>query len=118
MAATTFGPSKPGVTDAFDYTGFVPAYIRPLFCRGKGPFRWVALSGDPEDIRRTDAKMKELFPHDAHLHRWLDMAGERIAFQGLPSRICWIGLGERHRAGLAFNEMVRIVEDRVSAWRT
>ena len=96
-----------GVSDAFDYPGFVPAYIRPLFCRGKGPFRWVALSGDPEDIRRTDAKMKELFPDDAHLHRWLDMASERIAFQGLPARICWIGLGERHRAGLAFNEMVR-----------
>ncbi len=96
-----------GVKNAFDFPGFVPAYIRPLFCRGKGPFRWVALSGDPEDIRRTDAKMKELFPHDAHLHRWLDMAGERIAFQGLPARICWIGLGERHRAGLAFNEMVR-----------
>jgi len=96
-----------GVKDAFDFPGFVPAYIRPLFCRGKGPFRWVALSGDPEDIRRTDAKMKELFPHDGSLHRWLDMAGERIAFQGLPARICWIGLGERHRAGLAFNEMVR-----------
>ena len=85
----------------------MPAYIRPLFCRGKGPFRWVALSGDPEDIRKTDAKMKELFPDDAHLHRWLDMAGERIAFQGLPARICWLGLGERHRAGLAFNEMVQ-----------
>ncbi|HEX6722556.1 MAG TPA: urocanate hydratase [Burkholderiaceae bacterium] len=96
-----------GVKNAFDFPGFVPAYIRPLFCRGKGPFRWVALSGDPEDIRKTDAKMKELFPHDAHLHRWLDMAGERIAFQGLPARICWIGLGERHRAGLAFNEMVK-----------
>jgi urocanate hydratase len=96
-----------GVKNAFAFPGFVPAYIRPLFCRGKGPFRWVALSGDPEDIRRTDAKMKELFPEDAHLHRWLDMAGERIAFQGLPARICWIGLGERHRAGLAFNEMVR-----------
>jgi urocanate hydratase len=96
-----------GVRNAFDFPGFVPAYIRPLFCRGKGPFRWVALSGDPEDIRRTDAKMKALFPADAHLHRWLDMAGERIAFQGLPARICWIGLGERHRAGLAFNEMVR-----------
>jgi urocanate hydratase len=96
-----------GVQNAFDFPGFVPAYIRPLFCRGKGPFRWVALSGDPEDIRKTDAKMKELFPHDAHLHRWLDMAGERIAFQGLPARICWIGLGERHRAGLAFNEMVQ-----------
>jgi urocanate hydratase len=96
-----------GVANAFDFPGFVPAYVRPLFCRGKGPFRWVALSGDPDDIRKTDAKMKELFPDDAHLHRWLDMAGERIAFQGLPARICWIGLGERHRAGLAFNEMVR-----------
>ncbi len=96
-----------GVTNAFDFPGFVPAYIRPLFCRGKGPFRWVALSGDPEDIRKTDAKMKELFPEDKHLHRWLDMAEERIAFQGLPARICWIGLGERHRAGLAFNEMVK-----------
>ena len=96
-----------GVKNAFDFPGFVPAYVRPLFCRGKGPFRWVALSGDPEDIRKTDAKMKELFPEDAHLHRWLDMASERIAFQGLPARICWIGLGERHRAGLAFNEMVR-----------
>jgi urocanate hydratase len=96
-----------GVKNAFDFPGFVPAYIRPLFCRGKGPFRWVALSGDPDDIRKTDAKLKELFPHDAHLHRWLDMAGERIAFQGLPARICWIGLGERHRAGLAFNEMVK-----------
>jgi len=96
-----------GVANAFDFPGFVPAYVRPLFCRGKGPFRWVALSGDPEDIRKTDAKMKELFPADAQLHRWLDMAGERIAFQGLPARICWIGLGERHRAGLAFNEMVK-----------
>ncbi len=96
-----------GVANAFDFPGFVPAYIRPLFCRGKGPFRWVALSGDPDDIRKTDAKMKELFPEDAHLHRWLDMAGDRIAFQGLPARICWIGLGERHRAGLAFNEMVK-----------
>jgi len=96
-----------GVKNAFAFPGFVPAYIRPLFCRGKGPFRWVALSGDPEDIRKTDAKMKELFPSDLHLHRWLDMAGERIAFQGLPARICWIGLGERHRAGLAFNQMVR-----------
>ena len=93
--------------NAFAFPGFVPAYIRPLFCRGKGPFRWVALSGDPEDIRKTDAKLKELFPADAHLHRWLDMAGERIAFQGLPARICWLGLGERHRAGLAFNEMVK-----------
>jgi urocanate hydratase len=96
-----------GVADAFAYPGFVPAYIRPLFCRGVGPFRWVALSGDPEDIRKTDARMKELFPRNASLHRWLDMAGERIAFQGLPARICWIGLGERHLAGLAFNEMVR-----------
>ncbi|HMN76833.1 MAG TPA: urocanate hydratase [Burkholderiaceae bacterium] len=96
-----------GVQNAFDFPGFVPAYVRPLFCQGKGPFRWVALSGDPEDIAKTDAKMKELFPADAHLHRWLDMAGERIAFQGLPARICWIGLGERHRAGLAFNEMVK-----------
>jgi urocanate hydratase len=96
-----------GVADAFDFPGFVPAYIRPLFCRGKGPFRWVALSGDPEDIYRTDRKMKALFPDDAPLHRWLDMARERIAFQGLPARICWIGLGERDRAGLAFNEMVR-----------
>ena len=96
-----------GVADAFAFPGFVPAYIRPLFCEGKGPFRWVALSGDPEDIRRTDRKVKALFPHDAHLHRWLDMAGERIAFQGLPARICWLGLGERHRAGLAFNDMVK-----------
>jgi urocanate hydratase len=96
-----------GVKNAFDIPGFVPAYVRPLFCRGKGPFRWVALSGDPEDIRKTDAKMKELFPDDAGLHRWLDMASERIAFQGLPARICWIGLGDRDRAGLAFNEMVR-----------
>jgi urocanate hydratase len=96
-----------GVANAFDYPGFVPAYVRPLFCRGVGPFRWVALSGDPEDIRKTDAKMKELFPHNAGLHRWLDMAQERIAFQGLPARICWIGLGERHLAGLAFNEMVK-----------
>ena len=96
-----------GVADAFAYPGFVPAYIRPLFCRGVGPFRWVALSGDPEDIYKTDAKIKELFPDNKHTHRWLDMAGERIAFQGLPARICWIGLGERHLAGLAFNEMVR-----------
>ena len=96
-----------GVKNAFAFPGFVPAYVRPLFCQGKGPFRWVALSGDPDDIRKTDAKMKELFPQDAHLHRWLDMAAERIAFQGLPARICWIGLGERHRAGLAFNAMVR-----------
>jgi len=96
-----------GVTDAFDFPGFVPACIRPLFCQGKGPFRWVALSGDPEDIYRTDAKVKELFPDDAPLHHWLDQARERIAFQGLPARICWLGLGERHRAALAFNEMVR-----------
>ena len=96
-----------GVANAFDFPGFVPAYIRPLFCEGKGPFRWVALSGDPEDIRKTDAKIKQLFPHNAHVHRWLDMAGERIAFQGLPARICWLGLGERHIAGLAFNEMVK-----------
>jgi urocanate hydratase len=95
-----------GVTDAFAFPGFVPAYIRPLFCEGKGPFRWVALSGEPEDIAKTDRKVKALFPDDAHLHRWLDMAGERIAFQGLPARICWLGLGQRHRAGLAFNEMV------------
>ena len=95
-----------GVADAFAFPGFVPAYIRPLFCEGKGPFRWVALSGDPEDIYKTDRKVKELFPDNAHLHRWLDMARERIAFQGLPARICWLGLGERHRAGLAFNEMV------------
>jgi len=96
-----------GVGNAFDFPGFVPAYVRPLFCEGKGPFRWVALSGNPEDIRKTDTKMKALFPNDAGLHRWLDMAGERIAFQGLPARICWIGLGDRDRAGLAFNEMVR-----------
>jgi len=96
-----------GVTNAFDFPGFVPAYVRPLFCEGKGPFRWVALSGDPEDIRKTDAKLKELFPQHEALHRWLDMAAERIAFQGLPARICWLGLGERHLAGLAFNEMVK-----------
>ena len=96
-----------GVKNAFDFPGFVPAYVRPLFCRGRGPFRWVALSGDPEDIHKTDAKMKALFPEDSHLHRWLDMAAERINFQGLPARICWIGLGERHRAGLAFNDMVK-----------
>ncbi len=95
-----------GVENAFDFPGFVPAYIRPLFCRGIGPFRWAALSGDPEDIRKTDEAMKTLFPDNAGLHRWLDMAGERIAFQGLPARICWIGLGDRHRAGLMFNEMV------------
>lgn len=95
-----------GVENAFDFPGFVPAYIRPLFCRGIGPFRWAALSGDPEDIYRTDAKVKELMPHDTHLHNWLDMARERIQFQGLPARICWVGLGDRHRLGLAFNEMV------------
>ncbi|PWG02700.1 urocanate hydratase [Sphingosinicella humi] len=95
-----------GVENAFDFPGFVPAYVRPLFCRGVGPFRWAALSGDPEDIYRTDAKVKELIPDDPHLHRWLDMARERIAFQGLPARICWVGLGQRHRLGLAFNEMV------------
>ena len=99
-----------GVAAAFDYPGFVPAYIRPLFCEGKGPFRWVALSGDPEDIYRTDAKLKELFPTHTHVHRWLDMARERISFQGLPARICWLGLGERHLAALAFNEMVRTGE--------
>ncbi len=96
-----------GVHNAFDFPGFVPAYIRPLFCEGKGPFRWVALSGDPEDIYKTDQKIKALFPDNHHVHRWLDMAGDRIAFQGLPARICWLGLGERHLAGLAFNEMVR-----------
>ena len=96
-----------GCADAFDFPGFVPAYVRPLFCRGIGPFRWVALSGDPEDIYRTDAKVKELIPDDAALHNWLDMARERISFQGLPARICWVGLGLRHKLGLAFNEMVR-----------
>ncbi|MES2106527.1 MAG: urocanate hydratase [Pseudomonadota bacterium] len=96
-----------GVKNAFDFPGFVPAYIRPLFCEGKGPFRWVALSGDPEDIYKTDAKIKELFPQNKAVHHWLDMAKERIAFQGLPARICWLGLGERHLAGLAFNEMVK-----------
>ena len=96
-----------GVTDAFDFPGFVPAYIRPLFCKGVGPFRWVALSGDPEDIYKTDAKVKELIPDDAHLHNWLDMAQQKISFQGLPSRICWVGLGDRDRLGLAFNEMVK-----------
>ena len=96
-----------GCTNAFDFPGFVPAYVRPLFCRGIGPFRWVALSGDPEDIYKTDAKVKELIPDDAHLHRWLDMARERISFQGLPARICWVGLGMRDKLGLAFNEMVR-----------
>ena len=95
-----------GVKDAFAFPGFVPAYVRPLFCRGVGPFRWAALSGNPEDIHRTDQKVKELIPDDPHLHRWLDMARERIQFQGLPARICWVGLGQRHRLGLAFNEMV------------
>ena len=95
-----------GVTDAFNFPGFVPAYVRPLFCRGVGPFRWAALSGDPEDIYKTDAKVKELLPNDAHLHHWLDMARERIKFQGLPARICWVGLGERDRLGVAFNTMV------------
>ncbi|MGO4334851.1 urocanate hydratase [Labrys sp. KB_33_2] len=99
-----------GVDNAFDFPGFVPAYIRPLFCRGIGPFRWAALSGDPADIAKTDAKVKELIPDDKHLHNWLDMAAERIAFQGLPARICWVGLGQRHRLGLAFNEMVRTGE--------
>lgn len=99
-----------GVTDAFDFPGFVPAYIRPLFCRGIGPFRWAALSGDPADIAATDAKVKELIPDNPHLHNWLDMAGKRIKFQGLPARICWVGLGDRHRLGLAFNEMVRTGE--------
>jgi urocanate hydratase len=96
-----------GVKNAFDFPGFVPAYIRPMFCIGKGPFRWVALSGDPEDIARTDAKVRELFPDDTGLQRWLDLASQKIHFQGLPARICWLGLGQRHRAGLAFNQMVR-----------
>ncbi|HRF08605.1 MAG TPA: urocanate hydratase, partial [Xanthobacteraceae bacterium] len=95
-----------GLANAFDFPGFVPAYIRPLFCRGIGPFRWAALSGDPEDIFKTDAKVKELLPDNKHLHNWLDMAKKRIKFQGLPARICWVGLGDRHRLGLAFNEMV------------
>jgi len=98
-----------GLENAFAFPGFVPAYIRPLFCRGIGPFRWCALSGDPEDIYRTDAKVKELID-DPHLHNWLDMARERIHFQGLPARICWVGLGQRHKLGLAFNEMVRTGE--------
>ncbi len=102
-----------GVTNAFDFPGFVPAYIRPLFCEGKGPFRWVALSGDPEDIYETDRVIKALFPEDEHLHRWLDMAQEKVPFQGLPSRICWLGYGERAKAGLAFNKLV--AEGRVSA---
>ncbi len=102
-----------GVEDAFAFPGFVPAYVRPLFCRGIGPFRWAALSGDPEDIYRTDAKVKEILPDNRHLHNWLDMARERIHFQGLPARICWVGLGDRHRLGLAFNEMVRSGELKV-----
>ena len=96
-----------GLAGAFSFPGFVPAYIRPLFCRGIGPFRWAALSGNPQDIYKTDQRVKELIPDDAHLHNWLDMARERIAFQGLPARICWVGLGQRHKLGLAFNEMVR-----------
>jgi urocanate hydratase len=96
-----------GLKNAFEYPGFVPAYIRPLFCVGKGPFRWVALSGDPQDIARTDSKVKELFPEDKNLLSWLDLAQKKIKFQGLPARICWLGLGQRHLAGLAFNEMVR-----------
>ncbi|MGL4209901.1 MAG: urocanate hydratase, partial [Candidatus Adiutrix sp.] len=99
-----------GVLDAFNFPGFVPAYIRPLFCRGIGPFRWVALSGDPSDIYKTDIKVKELIPNDKHLANWLDMAKERISFQGLPARICWVGLGQRAKLGLAFNEMVRTGE--------
>ncbi len=99
-----------GLDNAFDFPGFVPAYIRPLFCRGVGPFRWAALSGDPEDIYKTDAKVKEILSEDTHLHNWLDMARERISFQGLPARICWVGLGVRHKLGLAFNEMVRTGE--------
>lgn len=99
-----------GLENAFDFPGFVPAYIRPLFCRGIGPFRWVALSGDPEDIYKTDQKVKEILPDDKNLHNWLDMARERISFQGLPARICWVGLGDRHRLGLAFNEMVKTGE--------
>jgi urocanate hydratase len=96
-----------GIKDAFAFPGFVPAYVRPLFCRGIGPFRWVALSGDPEDIYKTDAKVKELIPDDKHLHRWLNAAQDKIKFQGLPARICWLGLGQRDRIALAFNEMVR-----------
>jgi urocanate hydratase len=101
------GAKLAGVSDAFDFPGFVPAYIRPLFCEGKGPFRWVALSGDPADIHATDQVIRDLFPHDTALARWLLLAAERVAFQGLPSRICWLGYGERVKAGLAFNELVR-----------
>jgi len=101
------GAQLGGVENAFDYPGFVPAYVRPLFCEGKGPFRWVALSGDPDDIRATDEALIELFPEDEALHRWLRMAEERVAYQGLPARICWLGYGERHLAGLAFNDLVR-----------
>jgi urocanate hydratase len=96
-----------GCAEAFEFPGFVPAYIRPLFCEGMGPFRWVALSGDPEDIYTTDRALMELFPENAHLHRWLKMARERVSFQGLPARICWLGYGERHKAGLLFNDLVR-----------
>jgi urocanate hydratase len=98
---------KAGVENAFDIGGFVPLYIRPLFCEGKGPFRWAALSGDPEDIRTTDRALMELFPENAQLSRWLRLAGERVAFQGLPARICWLGYGERARAGLLFNDLVK-----------
>ena len=101
------GARRPGSTDAFDYPGFVPAFIRPQFCEGRGPFRWAALSGDPADILRTDRAVLELFPDDAGLHRWIEMAQARVPFQGLPARICWLGYGERARAGLAFNELVR-----------
>ena len=101
------GAQNAGVSNAFDFPGFVPAYIRPLFCEGKGPFRWVALSGDPQDIYVTDRVIQELFLRTSPFHRWLVMAAERVAFQGLPSRICWLGYGERVRAGLAFNELVR-----------
>src|SRR5678809_218619 len=98
--------AEKGLKNAFDFPGFVPAYVRPLFCVGKGPFRWAALSGDPEDIARTDAKVRELFPEDHALQRWLDLAAQKIKFQGLPARICWLGLGQRHKAALAFNQMV------------
>jgi len=107
------GAQAAGLKNAFDFPGFVPAYIRPLFCEGQGPFRWVALSGDPEDIRRTDRAVLELFPEKAALRRWISLASERVAFQGLPARICWLGYGERHRAGLAFNELVRKGEVKV-----